>query len=421
MNKVLKNSLIFLLAIVMMACIFVSGWFVYVYFFGVNKAASKTFAIRNLTLADGREKSFIEIQYFSNADNSGVEAFEIVYNNFVDEDRDAFYSQGIQYVGSPSWGVVLGESVLTYPDTTKFYKETGSWLAKNKYYRDYRSYTVSENITSMFNYQSYDDSGTWIASTNPLDYNSFFKINFSGEENVALMRFKGFNTPQNSETYLGRSYKSSGTYEYYYEHYIMYDPQFLSVLLYNSVKTLDYGFNNDVVFEFDNLFDYYHYNEDGQLEQITTETTIGNQIVDLDKIKYFVRSYYDIHITTYEYGLQRAQDSLFKCVCGDSSYNTTGNYASNEYFVGKTIIDCDVYSFERIGSGSNIVLSLSDDFIAYYEKFKNSIILNIEIDLDLLTSLGYNLEGVVESSLANFKVLRCVTISGDTIEEAVYV
>ena len=73
----------------------------YIQVFGDVKYIDNTFYVDEITLADESDKTnVIEVKYFANDNNNGLEMFEINFNQFMDEDRNAFYSQGMQFVAN---------------------------------------------------------------------------------------------------------------------------------------------------------------------------------------------------------------------------------------------------------------------------------------------------------------------------------
>lgn len=416
MNKALKSVLISTLSIVLLICISICGWFAYIVFFAKQKASSTTFKVGALTLADGSQQNLVEIQYFANKDNSGLEAFEIKFNYFMDEDREDFYSQGLQYTSADAYSKISFD--IGHNDITSVKVDSSGVLGwKKKYYECQNSY-VPGATTNFFNYQEIAESN-YVKSTHPIGLDSFFKIQLS--ETLALMQFKGLDTPKDELTHLSeiRTYHNVWEADTYHDMYAIYNAEYFSKLLYESIKSAELGANYDAVFEFGDLFWYYQATKDDNTvyERINEPVVVGTgEFLDPGKIKDYIQSYYSIRIKTFEYGLQRAQDSMFKSVLGNTNYNSTGKYTSDDYFVGRTVIDCNVYSFEFVNDGlNNLTLKLSDTFVNYYKKYKNSIVLNVVIDLDLIDNLGYVFTDFADDCFKEFKVLRCYTTSNSEI------
>ena len=99
---------------------------------------------------------------------------------------------------------------------------------------------------------------------------------------------------------------------------------------------------------------------------------------------------------------------------GNSNYNATGDYDSEDYFIGKTMIVCTYSYFDFVQiSENNYAFKLKQSFIDYLNlpQNKNKIVLKIEINLDDLNNLGYIFVGFTEDSgLSNFEILECYTL-----------
>ena len=163
------------------------------------------------------------------------------------------------------------------------------------------------------------------------------------------------------------------------------------------------------------MFNYFKYNEEtGQYEENKTDYD------DVTKISGDIKSYYSIHVKTHEYGLSKASDSMFGSVLGNQNFNLNGDNVGEDYFVGRTVVDCDISSFDFVTvEGNNVALKLSDAFIDYYIPYKDTIVLSVVIDLDLLENLGYTFVGfTADSGLDRFKVYECYSTSaGELVED----
>lgn len=405
--KVGTKILIVILAIVSVCCISIDGWYLYIYLVGSEKTISKTFKVDGLTLADGSQIYFMELEYFANSNNTGYEAFEIKFNYYMDDDK-TIYTHGLQYISESSIDFEFSHNDIK---ESKVVDSSGSLGWKKKYYNCQNSYVPSSS-TKVYDYASFENS-QYLFATNPINLNTYFKIEIG--DDLYLMQFKGVDTPMDATTEMGtvRTYHNIWHPDIYHNMYYIYDINYMSMYLFNAVKTGKYGTNEDYVFEFGNWFNYYKSNGDGTYSE--NKTDYDNVV----KLSGDIRSYYKFRIKLHENGLTRSQDSMFNSIAGNQSLNLTDDYVGEDYFVGRTIIDCNISSFDFVTVvDNNVALKLKDAFISYYDKYKKLIKLNVVIDLDLMNELGYTFVGFTsDSGLDNFEIYKCCTTSGGTITD----
>ena len=408
MPKWLKTTLIISITLIVAVGIGIDIWYMSIVLTGKERIPSKTFNVGTLTLADGTQQDIIEIEYFTNKDNSGYEAFEIKYNYFLDETKEQLFSQGFQYIADAETSINIDYTHNCL--AKKEDKEKANWnlfTGNNTHYDCQNSYVPASNV-STYNYMSSGEQ--YLKSTNPINLNSRFKIQIG--KDLYLMQFKGLDTPKNSTTYI-TTYKDNNAYNDYFHHqYYIYDAHYFSKLLYESIKSANLGTNQNLVFEFGNLFNYYASTDDnGTYEE---EVTDYDNVV---KVSGDIKSYYSIRVKIHENGLSSSNESMFGSILGNQNFALNGDYTSGDYFIGRTIVDCDVSAFDFvIVEDNNIALKLSDAFINYYKQYKSTIALSVMIDLDLISKLGYNFVGfTADSGLDMFNILECYTTSNNEI------
>lgn len=402
-------------AIILTICLVIDIWYAWIYFHGPDRIISKTFKVSTLTLADGTTTNVFEVEYFANEDGSGYEAFEVKFTNYLDETREQTFIQGLQYIAdttSSSIDIVYNHNDLVEPD---FDESSGKFGWKKKYYNCQNAYVPSAT-TNVFNYMS-SDGEEYLKSTNPINMNTGYKIQIG--EDIYIMRFKGLSTPQNETTSMGtvRTKHDVWTADIYHNMYYVYDVNYFSKLLYESIKTAEIGANADMVFEWGNLFNYYKFD--------TSTNKYDENPTDYENLKLIsgdIKSYYSIRVKTHAYGLSKAGDSMFGSVLGNQNFSLNGDYSNGSYFIGRTVVNCDVNVFDFVTiSDNNVALKLSSAFINYYFKYKKSIVLSIEIDLDFISNLGYNFVGFTsDSGLDDFSIYKCYSVSqGEIVEDFV--
>lgn len=416
-------------AILFVICLVIDIWYGYILLFGKEKVVSKTFNVSTLTLADGTTTNIFEVEYFANKDNSGYEAFEIKLTNYMDESRESTFIQGLQYIANSTTSSI--DIQLAHNDvwvSDKPYKVKGHLWWEDKYYYCYNSYVPTAN-TDVFNYMSADDE-MYLRSTNPINMETRYKIQIG--EDIYLMQFKGIalkdeDLPNPLE--LGKLQKpytptEIGTVrtkhkltadDIYHTQYYTYDINLFVKSIYDAVKTATLGTNDDITFEWGNWFNYYKFNPDENAYEENPTDYTNVKIVSGD-----IKSYYSIRVKTHEYGLSNAKDSLFGSVLGNRNFSLNNDYSAGDYFIGRTVVDCDISSFDFVTvDENNVALKLNNSFTNYYILYKDSIVLSVVIDLDLLESLGYTFVGfTADNGLDKFNIYECYTTSqGEIVED----
>lgn len=388
----MKKALIVIATILGIICIGLDLWCVLIYTYGDNKEVSNTILVDNLTTADGSEtKPFIEVNYYTNENENGLELFEIKFNYFVDENMTDFVSVGLQYVTDTSENDITWDKKAGYWHVTNEERYGFLNLGYRMEYDRYYEYSVGEN-SSYYEYQSTDDYATTLGNTiNPIRDTSRFKISIG--DDIYSLGFK-FYKPE-EDFYLGYAKLTSIATEDITSFYALVDQHLLAYTLFESMSEATYGSNNFTVAKFSNFFDYYKY--DG-----STYVAVDN--VNNEKIRTDFENYYVMKINKYEDGATLATQSLFKTIKGDSTFNLNGDKVYEDYYYGRTIINVDIDNFdkEELEDGT-IKLVLKNTFIDDYDDYSKAILLDIDIVLDET----YIFAGFDDNLLDNFSVYDC--------------
>jgi len=391
--SVAKKILIFVISLLLSVCVGINVWYLYIYLYGMDKVVSSTFEVGLQTLADDSEtRYFIEVNYLSNEDGNGVELFEIKFNYMFDEDQNAFYSQGLQYVDSNSNMYFREYTFISKKSSTKNF-----WGWESAYW-DYKKQIIpNPSTTTRYNYMSSDDYKTTAISTNPINNDTGFKLQLG--DDLYLMKLKGEIARSDSYEKIGNGW----WYTDYAKTYDVYDIDYFAGLLFNGVQSLKNGTQSPMVWEFGNLFDYYAYDE---------TTGVYNEKVNLDKAKSIIedtKSYYSIMVTKSSSGATKVEDSIFNCVSGNSGFTSSENIEMSDYFVGRTVINVDNLDLIKVQIVDNkYALKLSSRFIEGYGFCSDRISLNILIDLDKFD--GEFLGFTADSGLDYFIIYQCRTM-----------
>ena len=383
--SIFKKILIFLYIIFLLLCVAINGWYLYLGSYAPTKVVSQTFEVGLQEISSGEQKYFMEV-------NSYADCFEVKFNYMLDETQTKYYSQGLQYY-SPYEKLGFADYTMVHETGTD--KSGFLWLVTEHYIDSSNCKKALTTYTERYNYASATDYSSPQISSNPINEDTKFKIQFGeGEDKkLFLMEMKG-------SVYLGGdtdepSYKD-GLHHYYYSYYDLLDIDYLCGLLFESISTLPNGTNSSFIFEFGNLFNYYIETEVAGVYELVNPIESSLIIEDL-------KSYYSIKVTKNAGNIQKYNQSLFNCVAGNSNFNLTDKEYV-DYFYGKTTINVTNAMFNPVAVvGNKIVLKLKEEFLASYLPYKDIITLNVSINKDYYSSLGYEFIGFAnDSGLDNF-------------------
>ena len=407
MSKRMKITLTVLLVVTFIACIPFNVWYFYLLSKKQDHIVSYTFEVGKQNLSDGSSsKYFVEVEYNSNEDKNGREEFGIKFNYMLDENQTAFYSQGLQYVAKENDGK-LGFTLHKFGRESHRTKNLVGW--QYIYSDRLNCIRIHEDYATRYNYMSSDDYKTPVLSSNPINENTMFKIQLGNQ--LYGMKFKG-EIPVDDYQYQYQAFWKT----YYEKNYKVYDVDYFASILFNSIKSLKNGTQRALAFEFGDLFDYFEYN---------AGTGKYDKKVDAGKVQTLttdVKSYYSILLSKTSAGVERASDSMFNIIEGNSGFNISKNIAYDDYFIGRSIINCTLNDFTKVKlNNTDIALKLSKSFLNDYEKYSEKIRLIVLIDLDELKNekfLGFT----NDSGLSKFVVQSCQTkqtIDGQIVYKAV--
>lgn len=420
--------------ILLLLCLAVDAWYVYLLVYGKDKLAVNTIYGGVMETVDGSDSRYIgKIKYNSNANGNGHEVFSYQLNYFSDEGKSSFHSQGFQYEtenveDSLEWytysdfvdDVYSIDNIDQAKDVSQFLNESnfigntesktknkGLWTGK--YYARYVNPVLKTGIST--NYQSSDDFVSFV-TTNPITPESCFTIQTGeGEDDLVYMRFLGgehadFNDStwewESSRELLGTT-SSEGTFNSTFNYYYYnYSADWFGYFLYNAVKELPAGTKGTYTFEFGDYFRYFEVAEDG---------SVGEEIFSGDRANVIssIKSYFVFEVEVSANGARSAEDSLFGILHGSASYSVDGyDGTDGDYLTGAPIYDIDINSFDLVKlNDTDIALKLKDEFVSDNAKYANNIYLNIVINKTLIEAQGYTYVGFTsDSGLDKFKIYQ---------------
>lgn len=419
-----KKILIISFVILSVICLGIDGWYLYVMAYAPEKVISQTYevGIQSVLKADGstEKEHFIDINLFNNC-------FEIQFNYMLDENQTAFYSQGLQYVlseDSDTFDFDGTYNKLVYKSKADIKKQKTDLLNVD-YYWHYNNIYSNKEYTNVvkYNYMSGDSYATTTFSSNPIDEDTMFKIQIGDEFYGMKFRYSDIDFKDTFHLVTTTTFENSDVYgikidrNFRVDHdYRACDIDYFVELLYEAVQSLSFGTSQTCVFEFGDLFDYFKYDETTQqYSEDKVETD------NLAKIIADVKSYYCIGVNVHNGDLVSSTQSLFNCYKGYSNYNLSAGF--DDYFIGRTLVNLTVDDFNFIATETSGVynLELKQEFKEYYTKYKNSIRLDIVIDLDYLRTLNIEFNGLKAGTLDNFEIFSAITtetVDGELIKGA---
>jgi len=421
-QKVFASIGITLGILIFLVCGVIDVWYIYLSVYAPDRMTSNTINISQLEDDEGNKAYAWEVKYFSNQNKNGFECLEIKSTYFTDETKKDLYSQGLQYVTdntneSLDWFTFeeffdayssginknMVEAVKKADLTNYTLHKTGAWFWAKEYTAFYYN-PVLEESTTRYNYQSYDNYST-TGSTNPLTQESYLTLTTNNDE-MLYLQFKGDNYATfGSVNEFKSDSKKIGQYGDA-NFYNNYTSDYFALQIYNAVQTIPAGTPGTYVLEFGDCFKYY---------DVDPTTSTGNEIqsIEYDLVEKKIKSYYTMYIEVSADGIKNASESMFGVLHNSPNYSLNGDTTSNEYFTGKTVIDCGVYDFELVKvTDRSVALKLKDSFIEEYKEYSNSITLRIILDNDVFEQNNVEYLGfTADSGLENFEVLEVQLIN----------
>lgn len=383
-----QNILIIIAAIIVAICLVIDVWFIYIKLLGPQKIISTTYIVGMQEAENETSEPFIEIKYHSNENNNGYECLDIKYNFLLDEEKSSLYSQGIQYVAN-SQKQSKNFNFEFYADPSS--KQSSPYkklfgLPIRKFYYAFGTFDSTNNYTKR-EYQSIDNYETTTLSTNPISTNSSFKLEIDND--IYMVKFRGNKdltstdvSDEKKQDYLNKTYITQESFDVlsniftldFADYHYLYDVNFLNKSLFESLESVKSGTTQTIVYDFPDIFDYYKYNKETQQYSEEREK-------DTSKLQTEIRNFYQIKVTVSKDGIQKSSESLFNSVNGNSTFNLTGDYSKNQFFVGRSIIYATLNDFKLVDNQDKTYsIKLNENFINKYEKNKDNIYLSLYLD-----------------------------------------
>lgn len=402
--------------LVFLICAVICVWWFVIFKYGPDVEISNTFNVPMQQATDGTQRPVLELNYFKNTTGNGLEALEIKYNYFTDETQSLFTSQGLQYVETEKGAGLKWDFKPDLKAGLSYVGEKNIFLTT--WEKEFNAWGRFNPTSDHINYSSLDNFAKPAGSADPINNKSYFKIQIG--EDLYMMKFKDTNRPFEGQPY---SVVQKADYEYYvlwsylhkHNYFVAYDHEWLSMALYDLVKSTAAGQNSVNYFELGDYFTYYKWDGAKYVDTTPAETA---------KVKANMKSYYSIKITTHADGLHRANQSMFKAVLGSPNYNANGDYSSDDYFTGKTIVSLSENDFDFVKVTDGFYAAkLKSEFVKNYFEYKSQIALSIEIDLNVLAQKGISFVGMTNDwNSTKFLIYEAYTsqlVNGEIVKEVI--
>ena len=349
-------------------CAVVDFAWVYWKFFVDKPTTTNAVYVQTVTDQYGNEQNIIQLNYYSNSNNTGEEVMEIQLNYYTDAQKTAVQSTTIQ---ATLQKFTVDGLNFEIPKITYYSGGYGShFIPVQEIQRNEPMYVEIEG--EMYSFR--------------LDrtYRELLKSVNIGKAVVGFF----------NELFGGNS-GTDYAYDYYYgpEKEFTFDDFIIDCWQSLTQTSEGYGDFNLYLVDLSKYFTFYKYNED----------TKQDDPYQVDAT--FVRNYFSVKAHVDRFGLTRASQSLVNMFHGDATYNTSGIGEGQEYWASRVnyYLTNDNFEYRSSATNGGYVLTLKQDTFAYLSKFDNLDIYVI-LNLDEFRVENINIVGLDEYALFGFNV-----------------
>lgn len=390
--KIFNGLLIFVTAIMTFMC----GVLIYYKTLGKDKipsAVTSTYATFVTDPQTGEKKPVMEANYYSNYNNTGYEVTELLFNCYSGISKQAIYSRGFQLVKDTEGKIV------PYVYNTS----DGQSLKDNVY--QYNKYT-SQGFETGHQYKWGDPMYIDIDGTT-------YAVKLDGKYTIHHKNFNLGGTIWNSikdifTLHWGRDSTAYDEWDDVYE----YTFEDLLVKVSNIIKSYSNGTGDSVIplIDLGDFLHIYSVNDNG----VVSSKPIGAG--DDETGNTLINSYFTVSTHYDKRGMVWAEQSMFKSVAGDSTFNISGVDTSVDYWQAKAQLNLTEQDFEKryLSSENGFYYYLTSEKMSELKNFDNAEI-NITFDV---SKLGNNINclGFDYYALYGIKV-KSLTITSNTVRE----
>ncbi len=390
MNKTTKISLSIILAIVMILSVCSIGiWAIITKLMPTKIAVNDYHASTLKNVEDENQKFIVNVNYYSNKDNTGIELFEIKLNNYmdseqIDADSASTYGLGLQFLGNRHkvafpfysylhhrYGLFGWGGAVYYSGYSPYYSY-GSTDYYNKLWVKRNGNIV---IGDIYQYNVQNDVSFPATITDYTKY--FFRISIG--DDLFGMRFKGLVDS-------GKDNKFS------------HDIYELSKVLFDLAQT-DENLDGYLTIQIADLFDFYKYDGKTFTDPVDTSSTDGKKIVEK------VIASFTVRITAHTNGAIKASDSMFGMIKNSADFKLTDAIDADDYFNGRQNMIFNEYYFDykkKADTYNTYDAYLSDKAIQYLNEHPTQKI-DILVDTDTLSANSLKFGSFNVASLLPYK------------------
>ena len=338
-----------------------------------NNIALVTAYIDDATYSE-EEKYFLNVEYFSNENENGIENFGVRFDYYTDvsipeqQEDGSFgekyiYSSGVQFKNGYSYNLGLNTNGISY-----FY---GKYTMKNcKFYNS-------------------DSSNISFSATNSLKDMNHWVYDIDGQ--LCLIEEKG-NVKEGMSLWA-----KTGT---------CYNTDYLIKDLYDVAKSLPDG-ESVVLLDLSKFFNVYLYN--GKEFDKSTPCTAENLV--------FVQCY----INKTSDGLVSAKQSMFGCYMGDSEWSLYSDEQHGDFWKVKSDYYLKLNEFTIDIEEGKYYLKLQSSVIDYLKNYKNiELYVNLDLDNIYLGEVKLNILGFSKNCFADLEVAEIILKSSEKRNFYVY-
>lgn len=321
----------------------------------------------------GEELSPLSASYYQNYNNTGLEVVEFQIRAYSDQNKNAIYRRGFQYIidaeeGNTLWYYDTYDRV-SWPSGHKYDEINDAGKLKEAYFIELDGELVATRMDGSYSY--IEETFEWWKVVRTI---GFLGLNFLFEDT------NFYNTETKVHNYTMEEFMQS---------------------LANIIKGCTAG-TGDYTLPVVDLGDFWHlYEVDENGTVSDTPIGAGGQI----------NSYFTIDVHSDKRGMTYAGQSMFGIVANDSEFNISGIDYDAEYWKATTIYNLDESDFDVRYSTADLgyYYSLSAGTINELKNFEN---LDINIVFDISNIKNVNVLGFDYYSLNGIEV-NSLTITSD--------